>query len=205
MTFCLTFLFGVCTAIAVMKKCSFQTIWVIFFNLCVSVYTSIMIAPSMLNLLPSGSETIGYHVAACVLVIAILVFIVLQIVAVTILGTANDIALPSLLEKLSLPFLGFTAGYILCSFILFLVVITPAVDKSTSDSSDPSSLTGPLVIMPVVKTCDFISKASMQCFVDAPISVVDGLMALPDGTVSGDEIEGSVFAEDDESDDNPDQ
>ncbi|MCK5000983.1 MAG: CvpA family protein [Anaerohalosphaera sp.] len=175
MAFWLAILFGVSTAIFVMKKCWFHAIWIILFNMCISIYVAIMLSPLMIKALPKDVDMLGYHAAACVLVVAILTFIVLHIAATASLGMDSDITLPGRLEKVALPVLGFLAGYLLCSFILFLIGVTPLIDKETENIDDASRITGPLVTTPIVKTCSFVSNASMQCFVDAPGTVISGL------------------------------
>lgn len=178
MTFWMVILFGVLGAILVNMKCSFHAIWIMIFNLCISIYVAIMLAPLTIKAFPKESVLFGYQASASILVVAILTFVILYIAASATIGMDVEITLPALCEKIALPVLGFIAGFMVCSFVLFLILITPLINKDSVDTSNPSGFAGPLVTAPIIKTCTFVNSASMQCFVNAPKAVIDDLIGI---------------------------
>jgi len=111
----------------------FYVVWAILFNLVISIYLSVMLTPTMAALLPAlfparaeqSESSFWYAYAGVAAGVAVVSFIILQILAMTYFTGTFTISLPKLMENLGAAFVGFVAGYILWGFICFLVLIMP--------------------------------------------------------------------------------
>jgi len=111
----------------------FYAMWATTFNVIVSIYIAIMLTPTLsskFNLLGSGlgnvnNPTFWYIYACCVAVTAFLIFMVLEIIAMTYFTGAFNITLPGIFENIGASGLGFLTGYVTWGFICFVVLIMP--------------------------------------------------------------------------------
>lgn len=176
MVFWLAIIVGVISAFLAVKKSTFHAMWLILFNIAVSFYTGLMVAPAMLKMLPQDVDMFGYHTAACVFVMSILMFVVLHTITAAWLSFNIEISLPVVCEKIGLPLLGFLSGFIVYSFVLLLICMMPFMLKMREEGSSGSGLATKVATGPMLAVCNFISNASMQCYKDAPEAVLANLV-----------------------------
>ena len=175
MVFWLAILIGVLSAVLAVKKSTFHAMWLILFNLSVSFYTGIMVTPSILKMFPRDVNMYGFHTVASVLVITILTYVILHTITVIWLGFNIEISLPVVCEKIGTPVLGFMTGFIVYSFVLLLICIMPFMAKMREESENSVSFATRVATKPILSVCNFISKASLQCYKDAPEAILANL------------------------------
>lgn len=150
-------------------RIGFYMIWQSLFNTLVAVYLSVMIAPRLIGLVPELAES-GYYFAPCVLVLALLFFLLLQTITACFLTGISEVALPRAVEMFGTPLLGFVLGYVIVGFVLFLVYLLPIshtdfaqrhVFKTTSQAGLETR--PPLPVRTTIQTCRFIGFVSLQC------------------------------------------
>jgi hypothetical protein len=160
---------------------SFYANWVIFFNILISIYVGVMLAPVLLDYLPEDTPLIGYNCAAFILVISTFVFVILQVIArYVLLSTEVDIDFPGLLEIVGFRVVGFFSGFCVAVLLIFIlaVMIMPYPYRSWMSFIRSSEGPIPVVTGSITKTCNIINTASLQRYTDAPSRVLSGLTNL---------------------------
>jgi uncharacterized membrane protein required for colicin V production len=137
--------------------------WAVLFNLLIAVYISIMSAPQIVDKFPDVRTYLGnYTYSAAILIIAVVIFIVLQAFAFRFFTAVSIVSFPKLLNSLGAAVLGFLTGSVIAGFLLFLINITPLADNSTvrsftQDKQMPDPKNGVVLV-----SCDFIHNISLQ-------------------------------------------
>jgi len=137
--------------------------WAVLFNLLIAVYISIMSAPQIVDKFPDVRIYLGnYTYSAAILIIAVVIFIVLQSFAFRFFTAVSIVSFPKLLNSLGAAVLGFLTGSVIAGFLLFLINITPLADNSTvrsftQDKQMPDRANGVVLV-----SCDFIHNISLQ-------------------------------------------
>jgi len=159
MIFWLAMIAGLAGAFFGIKKQSFYAIWAILFNLMVSIYVSVMLARPVISLLDKDTAGYEYQLAISILLIAAVLFALLQIIAVSFF-TSYGLQFSKTFDKAGSAVLGFIIGFLTCSYFFFIICIMP-VSRKTSLLWPKGSLSQ-AAIRPVIKTCDLIAKVSLQ-------------------------------------------
>ena len=94
-------------------KKTFFPVWSTFFNVIVSIYLGVMLAPLITSCLPV--EAAAYK-ALYLLGVSLLVFAFAQILAVVFLTSDFSVSFPIFLNKIGAGVLGFATGFIISSF-----------------------------------------------------------------------------------------
>ena len=159
MTFWLLVLAGAAGAVLAYKKSNFYKMWAILFNIFIAVYLSVMISPLIVKMIPEDISGLEYQKAACILGVAVIVFGILQAIAVNLITGVCDVTFPKLVDTIGIPALGFFSGWFVCAFLLFLVTIMPVSQKGFLQETFPSD---GVAVSSVAGLCSVTSNVSLQ-------------------------------------------
>ena len=95
--------------------------WVMLFNILVSIYLAVMLAPVVPGLIPYV-EDFHYRYPAFVIAAAIIIFAVLHSIAISLIGTF-EASYYRKFDLISSAVLGFISGYLLAVFIFFVICL----------------------------------------------------------------------------------
>jgi hypothetical protein len=145
------------------------------------MYTGVMLAPVLLNLLSENTPGIGYNCAAFILIVSVFVFVVLQVIArYTLLAGEVKIDFPAPIDIVGPRVVGFFSGFCVAILLIFILAIMimpysyrPWMSFIRSSEKPASVVTGPMTT-----ACNFINTASLQRYTDAPSRVLNGLTNL---------------------------
>jgi len=105
-------------------KLSFYETWIMFFNIVISIYIALFLQPVITNLLPVAGNN-PYSAALTIVGTAIACFLIFQGLAFVFFTSQFTITFPKVFEVLVSGFLGFLAGFLICSFITLNIALTP--------------------------------------------------------------------------------
>jgi len=105
-------------------KLGFYSTWAISFNIVLAVYLGLLAGPVLIELVPAA-DTGAYGTGLAVLTTAAAAFVVLHCICYTFITGRFNVTFPSLLDNLGSVVLGFCVGFLVWSFIAFLVYISP--------------------------------------------------------------------------------
>ena len=166
---------GVIFAVIGIRK-SFFPMWAMLFNILVSIYLSIMLSPLIVQIRPD-LEQLRYYLAACVAVIAIMIFVILQVITTSFLADISESLCPKFFDNIGAGILGFLSGYVVFGFVFLVICIMPFSKLPFMKGFCGDGVSTPAGVKPVVKACDFIASASMQCYPNKAGVVVKWLTA----------------------------
>ena len=160
MTFWLAVSVGIITAFIGVKK-GFYTLWALLFNILIAIYLGILLTPSVIGWVPDLTDS-GYHQAACVAGIAVIVFAVLQTISMLCVTEDFQPALPELVGRIGAPLLGFLAGYLVTCFLVFVICIMPFAKHPVAKNFLGEEKPAPTALASVEKACNFVGIISLQ-------------------------------------------
>jgi hypothetical protein len=145
--------------------------WVMLFNILVSIYLAVMLAPVIPGLIPYVKD-FHYRYPAFIIVAAIIIFAVLQLIAISLME-AFEASCHRIFDLVSSAVLGFISGYLLTAFVFFVICLIPFAkpwfvswqDKSTAKAGQP-----------VISACDFIGFISIHACEGTASGVVGKLI-----------------------------
>jgi hypothetical protein len=105
-------------------KIGFYQTWAVLFNVVIAVYLAIFLGPLILEVIPGVSDTPCSTVLA-VISTAIGTFLILQCLSYTFFTGQFNVSIPMLLDSLGAVLLGFLAGFLVWSFVVVLISMTP--------------------------------------------------------------------------------
>ncbi len=150
--------------------------WMMLFNILISIYLGVMLSPLIVQIRPDMAH-LRYYLAACVAVIALMVFVILQVITTSFLAEISESLCPKFFDNVGAGILGFLSGYVVFSFVFLAVCITPFSKQPFMKGFCGDGTSTPTDVKPVVKACDFVAKASMQIYSDKAKGVVKWLTA----------------------------
>lgn len=103
---------------------SFYETWIMFFNIVISIYIALFLKPVITEYLPPMGDN-SYSAALTIVGTAIACFLIFQGLAFVFLTSQFTISFPKVFEVLVNGFLGFLAGFLICSFIALNIALTP--------------------------------------------------------------------------------
>ncbi|MHC4619427.1 MAG: hypothetical protein ACYTEQ_16900 [Planctomycetota bacterium] len=110
-------------------KIGFYETWTLLFNITITVYLSVFVGPMLADIIP-GAAGAPYSKVLTMASTAIVSFLILHCISYTFFTGQVSISLPSLFNSLGAAFLGFLAGFLVWSFLVLLVGITPISQHS---------------------------------------------------------------------------
>jgi hypothetical protein len=137
--------------------------WAFLFNILVSIYTSIMITPQIVDKISFVRAYLGnFSYSAGIFTIAVVIFVVMQLLSFRFFTSVFCVSFPKILNGAGAAVLGFLTGLAIAGFLLFLITITPL-----SDNSSVKFLTQPAQGLDrantiVLTTCNFVHDISLQ-------------------------------------------
>lgn len=194
MIFWLTVMIGVLAAIIGLRK-GFFFMWAIFFNLLIAIYLGIMLTPAIVKLIP-GIEDNGYHRAGCVAGIAIVTFAFLYTVAIVYFYVDSKITLPQFIDKVGTCLVSFFTGYLICSFVFFVVCVMPFSKAPLMKKILGREKQAPSAVATIQKSCSFVDALSLQCRENPAGQVVAWLTGAPDKAEDDKDIKDNTNTED---------
>lgn len=109
-------------------KRGFYESWALLFNILISIYLAVFLGPIIADKISiSGSS--AYNNAMCMIVTAIVSFLILHGLSYTFLTSQFIVPFPKIFDTAGAGLLGFLAGFLVWSFLVLLVSATP-ISKS---------------------------------------------------------------------------
>jgi glucan phosphoethanolaminetransferase (alkaline phosphatase superfamily) len=105
-------------------KIGFYEIWALLFNILISVYLAIYLTPIVTDILPATLDT-NYGTTLTIIALAAAVFLILYGITYVLFTGQFEVPFPKIFDILFAGFLGFLTGFLVLSFIVLLICITP--------------------------------------------------------------------------------
>jgi len=105
-------------------KMGFYETWALLFNIVISVYLAVFLAPAIADIFPMV-ENKAYNNALCMMVTAGASFVILHGVTYVFFTGQFEVSFPKIFDFIGSGFLGFLAGFLVWGFVCLLVLITP--------------------------------------------------------------------------------
>ncbi len=109
-------------------KLGFYQTWALVFNIIISIYLAVYLQPIIANIPAVGNTP--YSNALAMAVIALASFLILHGISYTFLTGQFNVSFPKVFDTLGAGLLGFLAGFLVWSFLILLIYITPASQDS---------------------------------------------------------------------------
>jgi signal transduction histidine kinase len=105
-------------------RMGFYEIWVMLFNIVISVYVAVFLTPVIVDVIPAAGDT-SYGSAMTLTVTAIGTFLILYAISYIFLTGQFSVSFPKTFDILLAGLLGFLAGFLLSSFAALIITVTP--------------------------------------------------------------------------------
>jgi len=105
-------------------KMGFYETWAMLFNTIISIYLAIYLRPTIADTVPAAGNS-PYGDALVMIAVAIVFFLILHGMSYTFFTGQFTISFPRIFDTLGAGLLGFLGGFLVWSFICFLIWITP--------------------------------------------------------------------------------
>lgn len=106
-------------------RLGFYQSWCLLFNIVVSIYLAIFLAPLVADLVPTGGEASAYGVMLSLAALAGGSFALLCGVSYVFLTGQFSIPFPKVMDILVAGLLGFVSGFLVTSFVALVVIAGP--------------------------------------------------------------------------------
>jgi uncharacterized membrane protein required for colicin V production len=113
---------GIFAALAV--KIGLYEMWALFFNIVISIYLAVFLRPIITDKVPVGGGA-EHNTALAIIITAVVVFAILEGISYMFITSPFSISFPKILDTAGSGVLGLLAGFLVWSFINFLIGITP--------------------------------------------------------------------------------
>jgi len=113
---------GFCAWYAI--KMGFYETWTMLFNIVISIYVAIFLTPFVAEIIPGASDT-PYGLALTIVAVAVGCFLILHGISYIFLTSQFSVSFPKLFDILFAGFLGFLGGFLIFSFLIFIIAVTP--------------------------------------------------------------------------------
>jgi hypothetical protein len=159
-------------------KRGFFFMFATLFHMMFALYIAVLSAPRVIAISP-GLETNGYYAGACVLVLFLLLFAVLEGFGWFFFLRDREGFFPLMLEKAGGAMFGFLCGYVFASTVLISLCIMPCSRGQMDWLCTRDNLRG-LSTPGVFRACNFLGWYSLECFDGNVERAVDSLLSLND-------------------------
>jgi len=149
--------------------------WALLFNILVSIYLAVMLAPVIPGLLPNVKD-FHYRYPIFIIIAAIIIFAILQSFTIYLIG-AFEASYHRKFDIISSALLGFISGYLLGAFIFFVICLVPSTKPKFISWQDKSTYQA---AQPVVSACNFIGYISIHACDNVACGLVDELISARD-------------------------
>ena len=127
MVFWIAILVG-CLFVWLAVRIGFYETWVLCFNIIVSVYLAIFLAPTVVEFAPGTGSFASYCMALSLMVLAGGCFAILQGLSFVFLTGQFNIPFPRVFDIVLSGLLGFLAGFLVLSFVALAITTTPLAE-----------------------------------------------------------------------------
>ena len=104
----------------------FYASWIMFFNLALSAYVGLFLAPLIVTTIPAATaSTYGYGYGLVLLSVAIATLLISYGICYATLSGELRYELPKMFDNIGAGLLGFFSGFLVLSFLGFTVSLTP--------------------------------------------------------------------------------
>ncbi|MBN1509915.1 MAG: CvpA family protein [Sedimentisphaerales bacterium] len=155
MVFWIAILSGV-LFIWVAVRLRFYATWVLLFNILVSIYVSIFLAPIVAEFAPAPGGAASYGMALSMLVLAGGCFAILHGLSYVFLTGQFNIPFPAVFDIVLSGLLGFIAGFLVLSFVAIILTTTPLAQHEMVSSLGLNEQSQQSNIACLVRCCNLI-------------------------------------------------
>ena len=150
----------------------FYLLWLMLVDIMISIYLSVMLTPTFVEMIPQGQEE-PYHNVISIVVLFSLLFACLYLIANYLFDKNFEVTLPRLFDGVGSGVLGFISGYILMGFLLFVICVTPVAKNKYMRKN-----VTPLAQKTVAKTCNIVNRWSLHGDNRKVDKVIGGLLGV---------------------------
>jgi multidrug efflux pump subunit AcrB len=167
---------GILFAVYCVRRTFFPS-WAIVFNIMLSIYVAVMVMPVFSHLIFQKFEAseVRYHIAIAMVMFAGILFALTHIITKTFITGLYQINFNKIFDFIASALAGVLTGFIVTSFIFLAICITPISAMPFMQGYNIRSETTPKELKPVIRSCNFISWASLQVYPDKPETVIKAL------------------------------
>ncbi len=137
-------------------RLGFYASWVLLFNVVISIYVAIFLAPLIMDFAPIGGGAALYGTALSMLVLAGGCFAILQGLSYVFLTGQFNIPFPRTFDIVLSGVLGFVSGFLILSFVALVLTTTPLAQQKVVSSIGFSEQSQRANISCVARCCDLI-------------------------------------------------
>ena len=106
-------------------KIGFYEMWAMLFNIVIAIYVALFLAQPIVNILPEEASDIRCCEALTLIVLAVGAFLILHGLTYILFTSQFKVTFPKIFDILFAGFLGFFAGFLLLSFVVLIIFLTP--------------------------------------------------------------------------------
>lgn len=137
-------------------RLGFYATWVLLFNVVISMYVAIFLAPLIVDFAPAVGGAASYGVALSMIVLAGGCFALLQGLSYVFLTGQFNIPFPRIFDIVLSGVLGFTAGFLILSFAAIVLTTTPLAQHKIISSIGFNEQSQQANISCMARCCDLI-------------------------------------------------
>ena len=137
-------------------RIGFYETWVLFFNVLVSIYVSVFLAPILAEFAPAPAGAAAYHTALCLIVLAGGCFALLQGLSFVFLTGQFHLPFPRVFDIVFSGVLGFVTGFLVLSFVALVLTTTPLASHKTVGVLGLGRQSRPANLVCITRCCDLI-------------------------------------------------
>ena len=114
---------GLCIWFAI--RIGFYETWSMLFNIVIAIYVALFLMQPIVDILPEEASNIPCCDALTLIVLAIGAFLILQGITYILFTSQFNVTFPKIFDILFAGLLGFFGGFLLLSFAVLLIFLTP--------------------------------------------------------------------------------
>jgi hypothetical protein len=153
--------------------------WARLVNVVFSIYLSIFLTPSIAHCSDAVADA-RYGYALCMIIIAAVVFLILQAFTVTFFTGMFKVSFPKVLNTAGAVILGFVCGLLIWSFGCFVFLLTPVPHGPLAQRFEVPAQLVRASVPPLRFTCGFVNICSFQGEQANASRVLDSLLYVED-------------------------
>ncbi len=137
-------------------RLGFYATWVLLFNVVISMYVAIFLAPLIVDFAPGSGGAASYGVALSMIVLAGGCFALLQGLSFVFLTGQFNIPFPRIFDIVLSGALGFAAGFLILSFAAIVLTTTPLAQHKVISSIGFNEQSQRANISCMAQCCDLV-------------------------------------------------
>lgn len=141
-------------------RVGFYQSWGLLFNVVVSIYVAIFLAPAVADWAPASGGASGYGLTLSLVALAGGCFAILYGLSYVFLTGQFRIPFPKVLDVLVAGALGFMAGFLVLSFVALVVTLSPLAQHKVLSTLGFSRQDQKANLTCIVKCCDLVHRVA---------------------------------------------